>query len=738
MKTQIRNFQKGVGLSLILVFAIGSLGSAGPATSSSDYIYTNGIQIDPGALLPIFSVSSIPVNSDVTESVSENFLGIFDGSNPLPDAGEDAMNGYPRFTYLNEANNTLLEQFSATGGFYAYNPANAFGNENPAGGGVPAADDAKHLACLFLSNHPLLLPGHDFLEVPNIVNQCDYPDKPEYEVSTEWLTSQSAMATDAPASPNEDVPLRLMVNIPIWLHPEVFSPDVVETIPFGGPGGHISMIFYNPPQPLSPKAQAASLDPDTPGLQAIAMPAYGRIFDFLRLVPAADPADAQAEVLEQVQSTFPGGDNIKIPTPALEYYLTDASTPQSALEPTLVFSGVSVDVDGNTLFLKDIVLPGVVSGPGGLGPTVEILSPTNGSPFMPGEQVTLEGEISEGVAPYSYSWELEDGSELTSGTANASGVLPLFTTALPVPASKEAPGSLTIRLVVTDDEGITRQAQVSLVPALQAYLPAVMKGSASTIDLLVPGPILASPQIPDYTYTFGVEYGSDYPPYGPGGSDLGGVPGDANGFSSSMWGLGWPRIFNWYNALAWERDWRDCSLGGSDCTYGVDRTDFVYYSGHGNNGGISVPSNNHDSSWFDGINARYQNARWVGFSSCLTLRAQWTPASDAPIRRWFNAFQGAHMLLGFNSLMADIAFGGPLVDNMRLPSFFGITFPWAQRTIAQAWVQTAFQMNAGKPAYIYAWRTGVDPSTNKLPQVNDAPLPRPYPVQWFYWVWWDE
>jgi hypothetical protein len=204
-------------------------------------------------------------------------------------------------------------------------------------------------------------------------------------------------------------------------------------------------------------------------------------------------------------------------------------------------------------------------------------------------------------------------------------------------------------------------------------------------------------------------------------------------------GLGWPRVFNWFNALAWEKDWRDCSLGGGDCTSGVDRADFVYYAGHGSNGGLSVPSNSHDSSWFDGTNARFQNVRWAGFASCLTLRAQWPTAGAEPIRKWFNAFQGAHMLLGFNSVMADVPFGPHLVDNMRLPTFFGfIEMPWAQRTIAEAWVQTAWELGAGKPAYIYATSATVNPVANRLPKVGDALMPRPYPVNWYYWVWWNE
>ena len=88
---------------------------------------------------------------------------------------------------------------------------------------------------------------------------------------------------------------------------------------------------------------------------------------------------------------------------------------------------------------------------------------------------------------------------------------------------------------------------------------------------------------------------------------------------------------------------------------------------------------------------------------------------NPPLTYWFDAFQGAYMLLGFHSNMADIAFGGPLVDNMRLPKWFGvIPLFGSQRSIREAWVLTAFQMNAGKPAYLYA-RGSFDPVDLKLP-----------------------
>ncbi len=73
------------------------------------------------------------------------------------------------------------------------------------------------------------------------------------------------------------------------------------------------------------------------------------------------------------------------------------------------------------------------------------------------------------------------------------------------------------------------------------------------------------------------------------------------------------------------------------------------------------------------------------------------------------------MLLGFHSVMGDIAFGGPLIDNMKLPKLFGVVPLFsAQLTIRDAWVMTAFQMNAGKSAYLYAVGN-LNPVDYKLP-----------------------
>lgn len=89
-------------------------------------------------------------------------------------------------------------------------------------------------------------------------------------------------------------------------------------------------------------------------------------------------------------------------------------------------------------------------------------------------------------------------------------------------------------------------------------------------------------------------------------------------------------------------------------------------------------------------------------------------------------------------IAGDLAFGGPLVDNMRLPKWLGIIPLYGlQRSIREAWVLTAFQMNAGKPAYLYA-RGSFDPVNLKLPDLiwlNYAtpPLTGIYEYRWVRW-----
>jgi hypothetical protein len=745
--------KRSILLVLIALFGSGAMSSIAapygraPAASESppatrSYRTANGIIIQAGTPLPIFAMQAPAVNGDGVSNLAQQFSGIYDRQGALT----DTYRGGLRYTVPNTATNSILERYSATGGFYAYNAKEAFGET--AQGSLTMAQ-AETLACnfLFKPNSPsrsfvnvdgLLLVGHDTgtgqltpqFNALRISAPTDCA-KPGYSAHLIWSNTQ-ASGGQTLGTPQA---IGAVVEVPMSLNTGQFSQT--PSIPLGGAGGHISLLFRP-----SPAAGGFSLDSSVPGLAAMAMPFYARSLNFTRNAPAVDAAQAQVQVEQQVRSSYPNATNVTVPTPNLLYMADEAGSPQKALEPDLNFEGIQVTDGGVTFTLKDINLPAVQSGSGGFGPSVTITSPASGSTFTPGSNVNLAGSIVAGAAPYSYTWELEDGTPLKQGPLANDGTVSVTTSQLPVVSHNGVPAPTTVILRVTDNEGAVRAAMVSLNPSVapSLFLPVARRGETALSALQAEHQAGTTQSIGlagFSNYTFGQESGWDYPPYGPGGSDLPGVVPDANGFRAGMLGYGWNLRFSWANASAWERDWRDCSLSGGDCTYGVDRADFVYYTGHGSNGGISLPSSV-DSSWFPGTNARFSSLRWVGFSSCLTLRAQWPTPGAEPIRNWFNAFQGAHMLLGFNSVMADIAFGGPLVDNMRMPTFLGIPFPWAQRTIREAWVLTAFNMNAGKPAYIYAVGTnGVNPVDNKLPQPTDPLLPRPYPVASWHWVWWD-
>lgn len=696
------------------------------SASPTAYLTSNGIWLESGLPLPVFQFLPPQVSGDGSvRPLGSRFSAIGRDIAPI----EESYLNQPRFIIFNEDTNSILEQYGATGGFYAFNPTEAFG-ETSRGGVNPVV--AQQLACQVLhANNGALRPDNDFIGTPN-VQFCDYDfSSNPYDFSL----IQSAAADAAGRSLGSVETIGIMVQVPMVVKTGRYSQ--IPEVDLGGAGGHISMIFRTTDFTDS----GFSLDSAVPGLGAVAMPFFSRSLQHLGNFPTRDLAGVLAEIEAQIHDSYPDASNIDVPPPALRYMVGDAAQVQTALEPMFEFEEIEVELDGETIILRSIIVPALETGSGGFGPDVAIISPDQGSSFVPGTAVDLTGSISAGQAPYTYTWSLNDGAVLGTGTLAAPGDVFATTTDLPVDSHGGFPAGVVVLLEVEDDTGAVRQDTLTIYPTVApvTYLPAVLNNSAGGA-LAQPGlarPLVENePQAITAVYRFGVHAGSDYPPYGPGGSDLSGVIPDATGFRTGMLGYGWTSTYNWWNASAWERDWRDCGLGGIDCSFGVDRVDYAYYAGHAGPGGLSLPSSV-DSSWFDGTKARYSTLRWAGFAACQPLRVQGYASGSEPIRRWFGAFQGAHMLLGYNSNMRDVAFGPRLVDNMRPVTFLGFTL--YQNSIREAWVQTAFQMNAGKPAYLYAKGTnGVNPVNDKLPRSGDPALPRPYPVASLHWVWWNE
>ena len=715
-------WRKSVAVTLFMMVLVGLALATVPQTAAQDttiasptgLMTRNGIWLEANSPIPVFKLSSMPVSGTGAASLG----GLFSAVGSQTPYNDQYLGG-ERFTLFNEETSSVLEQFGATGGFYAYNPTEAFGDTVR---GEVNMTQAQYLACLFLVQNQLM-PDNDLIATPDVV-WCDYDfNQNPYPVSLIY----AATATDSNREMTNQTVIGAVVQVPLYVRTGIYSQ--YPLLPLGGAGGHLSLLFRT----TNPDDTGFSLDNDVPGLGAVAMPFYNRFPEHQGNFPARNPVDVVSEVRAMLEEAYPTADEIRIPDPSLLYMVGDAAQAQRGLEPMLEFEGIEVELDGEVIHLRSISMPAVEGGEAGYGPEVAITGPAPQSTFVPGTSVPLTATISHGTAPYTATWTV-DGEVVLEAAVPTAGEIYATATDLPVVSHGGFPAGVVVSLMVEDDLGAVRHAAVTLNPAVapSAYLPAVMVNVSSTADTLHPA--LASAAVPHAimaTYRFGTHAGSDYPPYGPGGGDLPGVIPDINGFRSGLTGYGWTSGHNWWNASAWERDWRDCSLGGGDCVIGgVDRVDFAYYAGHGGPGGLSMPSNK-DSHWFAGSNARFQTLRWAGFASCQTLRA-------TSMSQWFNSFQGSHMLLGFHSNMADVAFGPRLVDNMRMPTFLGIPLPGSQRTIAQAWTQTAFQMNAGKPAYLYAVGTnGVNPVNNKLPKSGDPAMARPYPVASYHWVWWE-
>ncbi|BCX03276.1 MAG: hypothetical protein KatS3mg053_1214 [Candidatus Roseilinea sp.] len=719
-------------LSLTLATVLALAGVLTVRSAPPAFVTANKVVLQQGQTLPVFRLTAPNVTGATTQNLAQRLSGI--GDQP---AVQDEYLDRIRFTVPNTNTQSLLIRYSASGGFYAFN-LNDLGRDTPRGQINRGA--AELLACSFLLQNGFIDPqgnllretqGQQGVATPDLQG-CQFtpdPNKPRYKTR---LIRAATVAANAPGTVATEQVVGVIVNVPMVIPLPGSSYGV---LPLGGPGGHLSLMFT-----ATAPDNGLSLDDAVPGLTAVAMPFFSRDLTRIRDVPIQDPNALIEQVRQQIRSAYPDASNISVPNPSLVYYVSDAAVEQRALEPVLEFNGIEVTIGGETFILRGTALPLLQGGSSGFGPSVRIVAPSGGSRFAPGSNVTLRGEVRDGAAPYLVEWLNGEGETIQSTALTSPGDVTVTTNNLPAASRDGTPGPTTVTLRVTDNEGAVRQDQITLIPFNTLNLPLIIRsGTGAAVSSAGSERVADMRVAPQSTgYTFGLESVSDYPPTRvlnlPG--DLPGVIPDARGFREGMLRYGYTRRFSWNEGLAWERDWRDCDLGGIDCTGGVDQADFVYFAGHGGPAGILFAAAR-DDRWFFAQNARFQTLRWVGFASCQTLRVQGFDAGSEPIRRWFSAFRGAHMLLGFNSDMADVAFGGRLADNMRIPTFFGIELPWAQQKIAQAWINTTFQLGAGSPAFIYARSASANPANDKLPKPGQPMPPRPTPVIAYHWVWWE-
>lgn len=150
----------------------------------------------------------------------------------------------------------------------------------------------------------------------------------------------------------------------------------------------------------------------------------------------------------------------------------------------------------------------------------------------------------------------------------------------------------------------------------------------------------------------GVEYINNFHGIAP---NLSMTDDDALSLYNRLGNCGWVRRFAYGNDAAWETDWKgaDKPGHGQENTY-VDSVDLAYISTHGWADGFLFGST-HDDHYLTTSECRLnwgdQDAEWVGLSSCLSM------STDASRRNWAWCMNGLHLIMGFETTMADVNHG---------------------------------------------------------------------------------
>ena len=155
---------------------------------------------------------------------------------------------------------------------------------------------------------------------------------------------------------------------------------------------------------LTGRGDNESLDPQWPGVNAIASPFHGR-----SLTRMGDyQAVSQKEAIDQLRGALPPGAVITPGNPGLMYYVDHPAVTQTVMMPMWVFTDALANVGGQEVDLKGLTLPGV----SGFLPDVRIATPSNGAIYFPGKPITLTGAISVPRAVHVHAlggrWECVD------------------------------------------------------------------------------------------------------------------------------------------------------------------------------------------------------------------------------------------------------------------------------------------------------------------------------------------
>jgi hypothetical protein len=182
----------------------------------------------------------------------------------------------------------------------------------------------------------------------------------------------------------------------------------------------------------------------------------------------------------------------------------------------------------------------------------------------------------------------------------------------------------------------------------------------------------------------GVEWCNKFPDKGNCG-DLSRCDDLADRMYSFFKKKGWTGRFNFGNDGAWEQDFKDNDKGGTDHIY-ADTVDIAMYANHGAPSGVFFNAKyddqklgHGDAGWGDDY-----DLEWIIFDACSVLDgdSKWN---------WTGAFNGAHMILGFDTICHDV---GDRTEKFARKALTGGVFT-SSWTVRQSWYLAAEKTEGG-------------------------------------------
>jgi hypothetical protein len=249
-------------------------------------------------------------------------------------------------------------------------------------------------------------------------------------------------------------------------------------------------------------------------------------------------------------------------------------------------------------------------------------------------------------------------------------------------------GAETVTLEVTDRNGLAATASVTL--AGDGHASAQTTAGGGGFGKLAIGPV-----------DVGIEQTVD---------EWQCAQDSAIGFKSVMASKGIATAFDWRGFAAFEKDFKDASLGGWD-NYYVDNVDAQWYTGHGWSGGFTFKSAVDDTEITPG-DARWGNGdlEWMQLESCQVLRD--TNGWHDYFGRWGGAVDGLHILNGFhtNAYCVGGGTGGTFASYLFPRKILWWTLP--ALTVRNAWAQMAIDKEPSGVVYRSMGNIGYGGVTN--------------------------